>query len=79
MILSMQVMETMVDNIEFVRELIKIIKNCFHPTVDSDKSKKTKIQLINYNTCEGKIQIKIDPNKKESYVFFINEYKKEGV
>ncbi len=73
MILSMQVMEAMVDNVKFVRELIKIIKKCFQSGCWSPSENKRKNQLFNYNTCEGEIQIKVDPNKNISKVFFKNE------
>lgn len=73
MILSMRIMETMVDNVEFVRELIKIIKKCFQNGRWNPSENKKKNQLFDYNTCEGEIQIKVDPNKNISKVFFKNE------
>ena len=74
MILSMQVMEAMTDNVEFVRELIKIIKKCFQDGCWTPSENKEKSQLLNYTTCEGEIQIKVDPNKNISKVFFKNEF-----
>lgn len=65
--------EVMEDNVEFVRELIKIIKKCFQSGCWSPSENKRKNQLFNYNTCEGEIQIKVDPNKNISKVFFKNE------
>lgn len=78
MILSVRVMESMVDNVEFVRELVKIIKNCFQKDrIKPHESKKN--QPINYTTCEGEIQIEIEPNENIAKVFFKNELKKKRV
>ena len=50
MILSMQVMETMVDNVEFVKELIEIIKKCFQSDCWTPSENKEKNQLFDYIT-----------------------------
>lgn len=73
MFLSRQIRDTMVDNVEFVKNLVEIIKNDSRLRQKTSNGNQKEDMCIDYSTCEGEIQVKFDPTKKITNVFFKNE------
>lgn len=73
MFLSRQIRDTMVDNVEFVKNLVEIIKNDSRLRQKTSNGNQKEDTCIDYSTCEGEIQVKFDPTKKITNVFFKNE------
>lgn len=73
MFLSRQIRDAMVDNVEFVKNLVEIIKNDSRLRQKASNGNQKEDMCIDYSTCEGEIQVKFDPMKKITNVFFKNE------
>lgn len=74
MFLSRQVRDTMVDNVEFVKNLVEVIKN-YSRSRQKATNGSTNKSMCNYSTCEGEVQVEFDAMKKISTIFFKNELK----
>lgn len=77
MFLSRQIRDAMVDNVEFIKNLVEVIKNYSHLRRNPSCGSEEKDMCIDYSTCEGEIQLEFDPTKNITNVFFKNEL--EGV
>ncbi len=73
MFLSRQIRDAMVDNVEFIKNLVEIIKNDSRLRQKTSNGSQKEDMCIDYSTCEGEIQVKFDPTKKITNVFFKNE------